>query len=497
MSVTIVFISFLLVYLLHYFVKKLLIWSKLPPGPWGVPFLGSVPFLGAKYPYYKMEAWRKKYGEIFTISLFHKEIVILNDWELVRDYFGRLEVSGRPDNLIVRQITSGNMGIISAQGSLWQENRRFTMRILKDFGFGKREAMDSMIQDSAIGLCQHLKENQRRPQDLGPRLNLAVLNIIWKMTADKQFSHDDARMQDFMNRLKEVLSDSGIVGNFQWVPLFVYLWPPALRASRLIDHNMAAIAKIFSNELKEHQKSLASSGQPKDFIDSYLTEMAQQKERGEINPNFSEFELRVIISDLFIAGSETTANTIRWCVLFLLCHPEIQEKLQAEVDNVVGPDRLPSLNDRDRLPYTQAFIMEVQRLANLVPFGVPHVATEDVEIGGYFFPKGTAFMANLYSCHMNPKFWPDPEKFDPGRFLNPDGSLRTKVPSFLPFVLGKRQCLGESLALMELILFVTIFMQKFTFRTTTGRLHPKAEAVGDFIVNPPKPFQFIVEERKH
>ncbi|CAG0896471.1 unnamed protein product [Darwinula stevensoni] len=148
------------------------------------------------------------------------------------------------------------------------------------------------------------------------------------------------------------------------------------------------------------------------------------------------------------------------------------------------------------MPYTEAFIMEVQRLARLVPLGVGHAATEDVEFGGYRFPKGTVFMANIWSCHSDPNYWPDPEKFDPGRFLNSDGSLKTKVPSFLPFALGKRQCLGESLARMELFLFVTIFMQKLTFLTTTGHPHPKAESVDSFIINSPKPFQFLVEERK-
>ncbi|CAG0898535.1 unnamed protein product [Darwinula stevensoni] len=148
------------------------------------------------------------------------------------------------------------------------------------------------------------------------------------------------------------------------------------------------------------------------------------------------------------------------------------------------------------MPYTEAFLMEVQRLARLIPLGVTHAATEDVEIDGYQFPKGTVFMASIWSCHSDPKYWPDPEKFDPGRFLNSDGTLKTKIPSFLPFALGKRQCLGESLARMELFLFVTIFMQKLTFRTTTGRPHPKAESVDSFAVNPPKPFQFLIEERK-
>ncbi|CAG0898534.1 unnamed protein product [Darwinula stevensoni] len=83
------------------------------------------------------------------------------------------------------------IGIISSDGSLWQDNRRFTMRVLRDFGFGKTAALDSMIQDAALGLCQYLKENKHKPQDFGPRLNLAVLNIIWKMTADLKIKSTD------------------------------------------------------------------------------------------------------------------------------------------------------------------------------------------------------------------------------------------------------------------------------------------------------------------
>ncbi|CAG0882024.1 unnamed protein product, partial [Darwinula stevensoni] len=436
----------------------------------------SAPFLDGGQPY-ALDALRKKYGDIFTLGVLSKDLVILSNWELIRDVFGRAEFSGRTEIALTQQVSFGKFGLASSSGSLWQENRRFTMRVLKDFGFGKKAALDCMIQDAAVDLCQFLIENRQEPQDLGPRLNLAILNIIWKMTADKQFSHDDAKMQDFMNRIMGVFRDSDVLSHLQWTPLLAYLWPPAFLASRRIARNMAAISQIFADEVEEHKRKLPLSGGSNDYIDAYLTEMAQQKARGEVNPNFSEFQLRVNISDLFIGGSETTSNTIRWCVLFLLCHPEIQEKLQVEVDSIVGCDRLPSLDDRDRMPYTEAFIMKTHRLASLVPYALPHEAVEEAEVAG------------------DPKFWPDPEKFDPGRFLNPDGSVKTKVPSFLPFSLGKRQCLGESLAQMELFLFMTIFMQKLSFRTTTGRPYPKAEGSGNTLINHPKRFVFLVEER--
>ncbi|CAG0893259.1 unnamed protein product [Darwinula stevensoni] len=463
---------------------------------WGLPLQGIATWALGKNLCVNFDTMREKHGDIFTVGLLHKNLVVLSNWELVRDIFERNEISGRPEGIISRKLAFGRMGIAAAEGSFWQDNRRFTVRILKDFGFGKREVMNSMIQDAALTLCRFLGENQHKPQDLGPRLNLAIINIIWRMIADKQLSHDDAKMQDIMIKIEEVFNDANHLRFFDLFPFLVYLWPPALRACRRMDRSVTTLSKIFSEEIKDHKKNLSLSEDPKDFIDAYLTEMARQKARGEINPNFSEFELQVIISDLFIAGSETTTNTIRWCVLFLLCHPEIQEKLQAEVDSVVGPDRLPSLDDRDRMQYTQAFMMEVLRLGVMLPVGAPHAATEDTEVAGFLFPKGTIVFANVWACHMDPKFWPDPGKFDPGRFLNPDGTLKTKVPSYFPFSLGKRQCPGESVALMEIFLFMAIFMQKFTFRTTIGLPHPKPESVPSLPLNHPQPFQFLVGERK-
>ncbi|CAG0903010.1 unnamed protein product [Darwinula stevensoni] len=304
-------------------------------------------------------------------------------------------------------------------------------------------------------------------------------------------------MQGIVNKYNQVLADSRVLDGFHPAPNLVYLWPPALRAYRRIHRNMTTIKKTISDEVEEHKKNLPLSGEPNDYIDAYLMELEELKRRGEMDHYLSESGLRENVVDLFIVGNDTTAHSIRWCVLFLLCHPQIQEKLQVEVDNVVGSDRTPSLKDRNRMPYAQAFTMEVLRLSHLGPLGVPHESTEDADIAGYRFPKGTTFVANVWWCHMNPKFWPDPEKFEPERFLNPDGSVKTKVPSFLPFSLGKRQCIGESLALMELFLFIAIFMQKFTFRTTTGLPHPKAEGVDSITIKPPKPFQFLVEERKH
>ncbi|CAG0905804.1 unnamed protein product, partial [Darwinula stevensoni] len=203
--------------------------AHLHTGPWGIPILGYAPFIHGDYELKTLTAMRKKHGDILTMSIFQKEVVVLSDWELVRDFFGRLEVSGRPDLPLLRP-DSGELGLAFSQGRSWQENRRLTVRIFKNFGFGNEEALDSIIQDSVLNLCQFLKENQHKSQELGPHLNIAVLNIIWKIIAGRQFPQGDATMQGIVNKYNQVLADSRVLDGFHPAPNLVYLWPPALRA---------------------------------------------------------------------------------------------------------------------------------------------------------------------------------------------------------------------------------------------------------------------------
>ncbi|CAG0899375.1 unnamed protein product [Darwinula stevensoni] len=152
-------------------------------GPWGLPFLGYVPFIYDDYELKTMNALSEKYGKIFTLRLLNHDVVVLNDWEIVREFFGRLEISGRPDFRLIRP-ESRELGLAFVHGRSWHVNRRFTTRVFKELGFGNNEALDSIIQDSVINFCQFLKENRHRPQELGHDLNIAVLSIIWTIIAE-------------------------------------------------------------------------------------------------------------------------------------------------------------------------------------------------------------------------------------------------------------------------------------------------------------------------
>ncbi|XP_023262290.1 cytochrome P450 2J2-like, partial [Seriola lalandi dorsalis] len=197
---------------------------------------------------------------------------------------------------------------------------------------------------------------------------------------------------------------------------------------------------------------------------------------------FNTETLLVCTLDLIEAGTETAATTLRWALLYMIHYPEIQKKVQEEIDRVIGQSRHPTMADRPNLPYTEAVIHEVQRMGNIVPLGFPKMASKDATLGGYFIPKGTAVVTILASVLFDKNEWATPDNFNPEHFLDSEGQFRRRN-AFLPFSAGKRVCLGEHLAKMELFLFFASLLQRFTFSPAPGEM-PSLEGVLGFTHSP-------------
>lgn len=218
--------------------------------------------------------------------------------------------------------------------------------------------------------------------------------------------------------------------------------------------------KLFVSRMVDSHRKDWNPAEPRDFIDAFLTEMTKNPDKTATS--FNEENLICSTLDLFFAGTETTTDTLRWALLFMALYPEVQEKVQAEIDRVIGHDRQPSTDDRESMPYTNAVIHEVLRMGNVNPLNVPREVTADSTLAGYHLPKGTMVLTNLTALHRDPKEWDTPETFNPEHFL--ENGMFKKRESFLPFSVGKRACLGEQLARSELFIVFTALMQKFIFK---------------------------------
>ncbi|XP_072044411.1 cytochrome P450 2D6-like [Amphiura filiformis] len=207
--------------------------------------------------------------------------------------------------------------------------------------------------------------------------------------------------------------------------------------------------------------------------------------------------MEATVEDLFLAGSETTATTLRWCAVLMLEHPDVQSRVQRELDDIIGRNRLPTLADRPNLPYTEAVIQEIARFATIAPIGAPHFTSVDTTFRGYKIPKDTMIIGNFWSISRDKKLWDDEtlDEFQPERFLDENCNSVKKPEHHIVFGSGKRACPGEQLAKMEIYIFFTHMLHQFTMKKPTGagfndtRGQPGA-------VHAPFPFEVCLEPRK-
>ena len=174
--------------------------------------------------------------------------------------------------------------------------------------------------------------------------------------------------------------------------------------------------------------------------------------------------------------------------------PDMQRRLQEEVDKVADREALPSIEDQPKLPYVMAFIYEVMRYTSFVPLTIPHSTTAETVIMGYSVPKDRVVFVNQWSLNHDPSIWTEPGAFDPQRFLCPDGSLnKDLVSNVMIFSMGKRRCIGENLSKMQLFLFTSLLAHQCNISTDPD--HPPQMDYSYGLTLKPLPFYIAVELR--
>uniref|UniRef100_A0A8C5LAA4 Cytochrome P450, family 2, subfamily ab, polypeptide 1 n=1 Tax=Jaculus jaculus TaxID=51337 RepID=A0A8C5LAA4_JACJA len=215
--------------------------------------------------------------------------------------------------------------------------------------------------------------------------------------------------------------------------------------------------EIVRHRLRDHRV-------PKGFIHCYLSQITET--RDSPISTFNEENLIQVVIDLFLGGTDTTATTLHWALIYLVHHKSIQERVQQELDEVLGTAQAICYQDRERLPYTRAVLHEAQRLSSVVAVGaVRQCVTATMQ--GHYVPKGIILLPNLASVLYDPECWDTPQQFNPGHFLDKDGNFAANE-ALLPFSAGHRVCPGDQLARMELFLMFATLLWAFQFQLPEG-----------------------------
>uniref|UniRef100_A0A2C9JDR8 Cytochrome P450 n=1 Tax=Biomphalaria glabrata TaxID=6526 RepID=A0A2C9JDR8_BIOGL len=437
----------------------------------------------------KFKQWRAKCGDIFCLKIGSKFMVVLNGYDLIKEVFVQKadDFSDRP--LTVLDLVSGlhHYGIITSSGKVWKEQRAVGLQILRNFGLGNNILADR-IQNEISYYIEHLSENTGKPVDIHLITYVSSSNIICSILFGHRFEYTDQLFQKVVTNVSLFLGNFNINSAILFIPALRHL-PGDLFRVKESEQVVKEMFQFFDSCIEKCRKG--ETGEC--FISEYLKEQDKRVKSG-IETSMDENHLKRNLFDLFLAGTDTTSDTIYWFVLYMLHYPDVQKKIFDEINEHVGTDIVPNILDKQNLTYLNAAIMETQRISSIAANALAHTCPRDVILRGYTIPKGTFVVPSVDSVFYDENIWgKDVMTFRPDRFIDQDGEL-LNPEEFIPFSLGKRICLGKAMANVELFLYLANMLQKFEFRPVDPAQLPTLNYVFGQTVYPTK-YQLLIASR--
>ncbi|KAK7683860.1 hypothetical protein QCA50_013238 [Cerrena zonata] len=466
--------------------------DPLPPGPPRLPLLGNLFQLGeiSKFPWLKFTEWSKQYGPIIYLNMLGQPVVVLNTAQAAFDLLDQrgTNYTDRPKLIMAAEILAGNIHVgFVPHGPLWRKLRKAAHMGLN---LHAAEAYFPIQEREATLLVKSVLEN---PSDWDNHLQKSaastILSIVYGTEPLK--SREDPivlRINHFMERMLK----AALPGNYM-VDMFPVLnkLPPWL--AKFKREGMAAhkdFTAMFSEFLQGVKGDKFDTSNP-----TFSATVIKQQQPLEM----SEKEAAWLAGAMFGAGSDTTGAALAVFTLAMILYPDVLKKAQAEVDSVVGRDRLPTFADRDQLPYIRALVKEVLRWKPITPLGLARRAVEDDVYQGYFIPAGSIVMTNVWAMNLDTDIYENPTEFVPERYLTPDG--RDYNPQHTrggthAYGFGRRICAGMNVANNSLFIDISRLLWAFNFTpsTKTGLPSPDAQIDTGVVVRP-APFECEITPR--
>ncbi|XP_071694398.1 3-beta-hydroxylase-like [Rutidosis leptorrhynchoides] len=436
-----------------------------PPSPLRLPIIGNLHQLGSA-PHRSLKALAQKHGSLMLLHLGSVPVLIVSSAESAKEIMKTHDVifSNRPKLNIPNIISYCGKAISFAPyGDYWRQSK--SIYVLHLLNSRKVQMFRHVREDETNLMTNKIKSTLGSVIDLSEILKTLTNNVICRSVLGRKYGEE--KLMDHMNELTELL-DVFSVGNYipslSWVDRVSGLEAMAIKNHEVFDK---FIQSVIEERLDRNRKMIDDEGisyGDKDVVGMLLE---VQKEQATTDVTVHSDTIKVLILEMFVAGTDTAFISLEWAISELIRHPRVMKKIQQEVRKI-GQGR-PKITEEDlenaQHPYLKAVMKEAMRLHTPVPLLVPRESTQDVKVMGYGIRAGTQVLINAWMISRDHAIWEEPEEFKPERFLNNDIDYKGLHFEFLLFGAGKRGCPGIEFFAMALInLAVANLVYKFEFK---------------------------------
>ncbi|KZT51051.1 cytochrome P450 [Calocera cornea HHB12733] len=432
--------------------------THFPPGPPRLPVIGNLHQIPRTHPHLVFTEWNKKYGDVVGLLVFGQPAVVLGSHRAVREILEKRAATSsiRPRLVMVEDICQiGKFASLNSDMDLHKHYRRMFAQAL-----GSRAAQGYwpiQIREMRRAVLEIL--GTKNDEDWLVSVRRAVASITSQIVYAYEAKTDNDAFIAKVTRILRSVEKTARPGEYVVEGLtflkYLPLWFPGAAFKREGLQIKQDCRELIDEPYDVVRQKLASGEAAPCFVSNLL-----QKDDGQIIADPEEEErVKWAAGVLFGGGTDTTVAAIQMFLVAILLFPTVLEKAQAEMDSTIGKDRLPTLDDRETLPYCAALVQEVLRWNPVVPLCIPHVLTQDEPYDGHVLPRGSIVIANSWALARDPTVYQNPEEFRPERFLSGDGKTLTSGEDGREvFGFGRRVCPGNYLAEASIFAFVSTFV---------------------------------------
>ncbi|KIL00286.1 hypothetical protein PAXRUDRAFT_821829 [Paxillus rubicundulus Ve08.2h10] len=477
-----------------YIVKRVLTKKNpapFPPGPKGFPLVGNLADMPSVKPWLAFTEWGQKYGDISHAEVLGQHIIVLNNVKTAVELLDKKSASysDRPVLPMGGELVGWkNTLVLLPYGDRFREYRKNFARVI-----GSRAAMDTYHPVEEMETHRFLQRVLAKPAELSQHVRHTAGAIILRISHGYYVKENQDPFVDLADKAVDQFSASTSTGAFMVdvIPALQHVpsWVPGAAFKLKAKEWRATLEQMVQQPYQFVKDQMAAGTAPESFVSNLLQGRTLSQEEDHI--------VKWSAASLYGGGADTTVSAIYSLFLALTLFPDVQKKVQAEIDAVIGPDRLPTFADRDSLPYVEALAKEVMRWHTVTPLAVPHRATEDDIHNGYFIPKGSLLLPNIWFMLHDPRTYVNPNEFNPDRFLTRDGKEPETDPRTICFGFGRRICPGMHLA--DASVWISIAMSVAVFDVSKVvengvEITPEIDPTTGTISHP-KPFKCSIKPR--